>query len=85
MQGKISLPSHEDDFAVSCATHGVVIGGVFAPSDVVFSNRASQNEVMGFIYKVIKCRKMIYHGPQANGNSPGNNQTQSTANSTPIV
>lgn len=72
-QGKISLTGQEDDFAVSCAIQGVVIDGVLAPTDVIFSNRASQNEVMGFVNKVIKCRRMIHHGQKLNGNSPGNN------------
>ena len=67
------MTSPEDDFAVSCAVQGVVIAGVFAPTDVIFSNRAPQNEVMGFVNKVIKCRKLIYQGQKPHGSSPGNN------------
>jgi hypothetical protein len=67
------MTSPDDDFAVSCTAQGVAIGGVFAPTDVIFSNRASQKEVMGFVNKVIKCRKLICHGQKMNGSSPGNN------------
>ncbi len=67
------MTSPADDFAVSCAVQGVVIAGAFAPTDAVFSNSASQNEVMGFVKKVIKCRKLIYQSSKLDGSSPGNN------------
>lgn len=74
-----------DDYSVRCNLHNEIIYGPFAPHDVIYANGAQQDEVMGYVSKMIKCRKLLGSKPQVNGGSPGNNTTSSTGHGTPIV